>query len=283
MRQALYLSSAVTVEKPFKENKVAGEHAAWTINDGKGHVIPFYPVGARAFESQSVPGVAFSAEITVPSEIEEGNEYTYIFVKKGVPFNERNKWTASIVAGAADTAETIATKVAKYVNDNKGLGLTASVASNIVEVNDGGDDHINATYTDYEILLADYAVKGSVEVTEHAVSPILDTKGIEELLSKAAADSGFEYTNNDNSVNVLYPGYGYAGMLANEEASDEEPTWHVLTIFQAEPRLAAKPLDTPVNQVIQLFTTDAGNYSEVKAAIANPTEEIENPGSAKNS
>lgn len=277
MRQALYLSSAVTVEKPFNENKVEGEHAAWTINDGKGHVIPFYPAGARAFESESVPGVAFAASITVPSEIEEGNEYTYIFAKKGVPFNERNKWTASVVAGAADTAETIATKVAKYVNDNKGLGLTAEASGANITLSE------EKTFTDYEILLADYAVKGSVEVTAHAESPILDTKGIEELLSKAAADSGFEYTNNDNSVNVLYPGYGYAGILANEDASGEEPTWHVLTIFQAEPRLAAKPLDTPVNQVIQLFTTSASNYNAVKEAIEGYAEEIENPGSKKQS
>lgn len=272
MRQALYLSGAVTVKKPFNGNKVYGEHAAWIIDDGKGHVIPFYPIGARAFESESVPGIAFLADITIPSEIEEGNEYTYIFVKKGVPFNERNKWTASVVAGAADTAETIATKVAKYVNDNKGLGLTAEASGANITLSE------EKTFTDYEILLADYAVKGSVEIGAHAVSPILDTNGIEELLSKAAADSGFEYTNNDNSVNVLYPGYGYAGMLANEDASGEEPTWHVLTIFQAEPRLAAKPLDTPVNQVIQLFTTNASNYSTVKEAIANPTNDIVNPG-----
>ena len=60
----------------------------------------------------------FSADITIPAPVAIG-EYSIIVALKGVKFNERNKWTASVyVKDTTITAATLATQLKDAINNN---------------------------------------------------------------------------------------------------------------------------------------------------------------------
>lgn len=135
--------------------------------DGGPIIIPFYNKDFSYSKSTYSPAETFTAKFTVPEPVIMC-DHTVIFTKKGIQFNERSNWTASIhVFKDTETAEQVAAKIANYVNNNTAtLGLTAAVSTALVTVT------ATEPAVDYEITMADalsgttvnYASRGKLEL-----------------------------------------------------------------------------------------------------------------------
>ena len=191
---------------------------------------------------------AFTAKFKVPAPTNIG-EYSIIVVKKGVGFNERNKWTSSVhVVDTSMTAADLAAKLVKEIENKKeGSGVGATVEGDTI------------TFTAVKAGV-DYDVKGAdllmgIELTEVTAgeSAYGDAAYVKDLADKAAADAGFEYTYRDANVD-MYPNHPL-NPLAQPDATDAGYT--IFTLRFAEPRVV-KPVDDVVNQVVQIaFPTGA--------------------------
>ena len=184
----------------------------------------------------------FEGEITIPDTIVAGEEYTVIVVKKGVKFNERNKWTASVVAKDSDTDATIATKLTSLINSNSessGVSAIASDATITIEAVKAG--------VGYTILGADALLNAEISNGDPITPAYGDASYVKDLANKAAADAGFEYTYMGD-VNYLYPDYPL-NPLKVDDSSDTG--FNILTMRFAEPR-EVKTVDDVVHQIIQV-------------------------------
>ena len=184
----------------------------------------------------------FAGTITVPDTIVAGEEYTVIVVKKGVKFNERNKWTASVVAKDSDTDATIATKLTSLINSNSessGVSAIASDATITIEAVKAG--------VGYTILGADALLNAEISNGDPITPAYGDASYVKDLANKAAADAGFEYTYMGD-VNYLYPDYPL-NPLKVDDSSDTG--FNILTMRFAEPR-EVKTVDDVVHQIIQV-------------------------------
>ena len=119
-------------------------------------------------------GTKFSASITIPTPV-EGKDYTLLMAKKGVVFNERNKWSATIKAKQGDTAATIATYL---VNELKALGkneaFTASLSTATITVT-------ATNYQDWELIASDDLFGTAVTTSVHGLPPVCDDAYIKDL------------------------------------------------------------------------------------------------------
>lgn len=174
--------------------------------------------------------------ITAPTV---GDNLTVVVVKKGVQFNERNKWTATMCVKDGQDATACAKELAAQLN-NLASGVNAEAKEGkitITAVNKGED---------YKIVLGDDLFGVAVEETP-AVTPLADANYIKDLAMKAAADAGIEYTYQD-SANLIYPGYPL-NPLAQPDGVDVGYT--VFTLKFAEPR-EMKTVDQSINQIVQI-------------------------------
>lgn len=221
-------------------------------------VIPFHPNHYSYVKADYQTATTFEATLTVPAPDSDYYDYTIIAVKKGMPFNVRNKWTASVRVKSTDTAATIAEKLAKYFNDNKdNLGLTATV-------DDNDPDAVTLTFeaveagVDYEIVPADDLTGTQVTYTNRGKKALGDAAYIKDLADKAAADCGFEYTYEDD-VKALYPNYHF-NPLAQPNGADSG--FSIFTLRWAEPR-EVKTRDEVVHQILQIVVP-----TSIKAGLA---------------
>lgn len=192
----------------------------------------------------------FSANFTIGA-VTAQEDYTVIIAKKGLKFNERNKWTSTIHAKANDTVAGIATKIVNHINANSiGNGVTATAAAGKITIT------AKETGKDYSIILADELFGTPVTVTSSGLPAYGDAAYVRDLAEKAAADAGFEYTYNE--FEGFYPGYKL-DPLANPPSADKGYT--IYTIRCAEPR-EMKTRDEVVHQIIQIA------YPTGSAAIA---------------
>lgn len=200
----------------------------------------------------------FTATIKVPAPTVIG-DYTIIVVKKGIKFNERNKWSADVhVTDTEMTAAKLAEKIAKSINENSGSGVKATVSGDVITVT------AEAVGQDYELISADLLTGSDTTKVSTGASGIFNVTArgsygygtadyVKELASKAIADSGVLYTYQDD-VNYLYPNYPL-NPLAQPNSTDSGYT--VFTMRFAEPR-DVKTRDEVVNQIIQVaFPTGA--------------------------
>lgn len=182
---------------------------------------------------------AYTGDFTIPAPT-VGDDLTVVVVKKGVQFNERNKWTATMRVKDGQDASACAKELAEQLNNNPASGVKAVAAAakiTITAVNKGED---------YKIALGDDLF--GVAVTEtHAVTPLADANYIKDLAMKAAADAGIEYTYQD-PANLIYPGYPL-NPLAQPDSVDAGYT--VFTLKFAEPR-EMKTVDQSINQIVQI-------------------------------
>lgn len=217
-------------------------------------VFPFYKKDLSYSVSTYSAASTFSASFTIAS-VEASSDYTVIIVKKGVKFNERNKWTSTIHAGKNDTVKNIADKIAAHINAN-------TVGSGVSAVSDGttaGKITITAKKAGqpYTIVLADELQGLTVTTAAAGLPAINDAAAIKDMANKAAADAGFEYTYDEFAR--LYPAYPL-NPLAQADKADTGFT--VYTIRFAEPR-DMKTRDEVVHQIIQIA------YPTGSAAIAS--------------
>ena len=216
---------------------VLGRSAA----NGGNVVIPFYNKNFSWNKMIHQASTKFNASITIP-DINELGEYTIIICKKGVQFNERNKWTSSYnVKSLTDTLADVAAAIEKGIkNFAHNLGISSSVSEATISIT-GLNDAV-----DFEILGADNLFGLTITQT-HATKGYADAAWISDLADKACADAGIEYTYRPEYI-YLYENYPL-NPLAQQNTTD--PGYIVYTIRFAEPR-RTKTTDEVVNQIVQI-------------------------------
>lgn len=205
-------------------------------------ILPISKKNFSYVKGEYIAATTFNASITIPDPV-AGEEYTIIAVKKGVKFNERNKWTASVVAKDSDTAATIAAKLVAYFMDGTvaRYGLSAEAEGAVITLS------AETAGVDWKIVPADALSGITVTVNTSGIPAYGDASYIKDLANKAAADAGFEYTYMGD-VNYLYPDYPL-NPLANPDAADSG--FNIITLRFAEPR-KVKTVDEVVNQIVQI-------------------------------
>lgn len=227
-------------------------------SDAKGGklVVPIYKNNFSYSKMTYAASTQYTGNFTI-TDVVAGSDYTVVIVKKGVGFNERNKWTATVRAKSGDTAETIAKALAAQITANVGAGVTATPSSGKVTVT------AKEKGVDYELTLGD-DLFGLVVSQTHATAAVADAKYITDLAIKAAADAGIEYTYKEASE-YLYPDFPL-NPLAQDDATDAGFT--VYTIRFAEPR-EMKTVDQSINQIVQIAVpTGAAAISTIDRILA---------------
>lgn len=225
--------------------------------DAKGGdvIVPIYKNNFSFTKMVYQAAGVYTGNFTIPAPT-VGDDLTVVVVKKGVQFNERNKWTATIRVKDGQDASACAKELAEQLNNNPASGVKAVAEAakiTITAVNKGED---------YKIALGDDLF--GVAVTETpAVTPLADANYIKDLAMKAAADAGIEYTYQD-PANLIYPGYPL-NPLAQPDSVDAGYT--VFTLKFAEPR-EMKTVDQSINQIVQIaLPTGATAIAKVETIL----------------
>lgn len=227
--------------------------------DGGPIIIPFYNKDFSYSKSTYSAAKTFTAEFIVPEPVIMC-DHTVIFTKKGIQFNERSNWTASIhVFKDTETASQVATKIANYINNNTAtLGLTATVSTATVTVT------ATEPAVDYEITMADALSGTTVTYRTHGKIGIADAEAIKKMANMAAADAGFEYTYMDD-VHYLYPNYP---LNPNTGTNTTDAGYIVYTLRFAVPR-DVKTRDELVHQIVQIaIPTEAKQIDTIETILA---------------
>lgn len=227
--------------------------------DGGPIIIPFYNKDFSYSKSTYFTAKTFTAKFTVPEPVIMC-DHTVIFTKKGIQFNERSNWTASIhVFKDTETADQVATKIANYINNNTAtLGLTATVSTAIVTVT------ATKPAVDYEITMADALSGTTVTYTTRGEIGIADAEAIKKMANMAAADAGFEYTYMDD-VHYLYPNYP---LNPNAQPDAADTGYTVYTLRFSVPR-DVKTRDELVHQIVQIaIPTGAAQITTMDTILA---------------
>lgn len=214
--------------------------------DGGNVLFPIYPKEFTYVKASYAAGATFTGKFTVPA-ITPYLDYTVTFIKKGKQFNERSNWSACVHAAGADTAETVAAKIEKYVNDNKTtLGLTA--------VANGAEVTVTAAKAgeDYAVTFGDEMYGTALTAVTKGKPAFMDAEMIKDLFNKAAADRGFEYTYDEFDI---YPGYDFNPL---KQADAVDTGFDVYTLRFTEPRVMGTR-EEAVYQIVQVaFPTGKG-------------------------
>ena len=227
-------------------------------SDAKGGklVVPIYKNNFSYSKMVYAASTQYTGNFTI-ADVVAGSDYTVVVVKKGVGFNERNKWTATVRAKAADTVDTIAAALASQITANVGAGVTAAASTGKVTVT------AKEKGVDYELTLGD-DLFGTAVTQTHATAAVADAKYITDLAIKAAADAGIEYTYQD-AGELIYPDFPL-NPLAQDDSADTGFT--VYTIRFAEPR-EMKTVDQSINQIVQIAVpTDAAAIATIDKILA---------------
>lgn len=225
--------------------------------DAKGGdvIVPIYKNNFNFTKMIYKAAGAYTGNFTVPAPT-VGDDLTVVVVKKGVQFNERNKWTATMRVKDGQDASACAKELAEQLNNNLASGVKAVAEAakiTITAVNKGED---------YKIALGDDLFGVAVAETS-AVTPLADANYIKDLAMKAAADAGIEYTYQD-PANLIYPGYPL-NPLAQPDSVDAGYT--VFTLKFAEPR-EMKTVDQSINQIVQIaLPTGAAAIDKVETIL----------------
>lgn len=217
-------------------------------------VIPAYKKHFTFVKGTYRNATVFSANLTI-GDVNAYSDYSIMIVKKGLKFNERNRWTATIHTGLNPIAKDVANKLANQINNNTvGHGIKASAAENKITL------IAESKGIDYEILGADELVNIAVEVIGHGLPAYGDAAYITDLANKAAADAGIEYTYRD-TYTELYPTYPI-NPLKQPDSADVGYT--IFTLRFAVPR-EMKTRDEVVHQIVQIaFPTGANAITTVE-------------------
>lgn len=230
-------------------------------SDAKGGklVVPIYKNNFSYSKMLYAASTQYTGNFTI-ADVVAGSDYTVVVVKKGVGFNERNKWTATVHAKAGDTVNTIASALASQITANVGAGVTAVASTGTVTVT------AKEKGVDYELTLGD-DLFGTAVTQTHATAAVADAKYITDLAIKAAADAGIEYTYQD-AGELIYPDFPL-NPLAQDDSADAGFT--VYTIRFAEPR-EMKTVDQSINQIVQIAvptgTAAIATIDKILAALA---------------
>lgn len=228
-------------------------------------VLPIYNNKLSYVASVYQAPTTFSQTVTV---VNQGiGDYTLIVTKKGVGFNERNKWTSTVhVFSEDDTPASIAKKLTDSINNNSiSSGVKATVNEAVITIT------AIKPGVDYSLVLADYLTTSTLGTATAGSYGQNTTEHIKDLHAKAAADMGFNDTQQ--FTELLYKGYDidpHAGTPTTDYGFD------VVTIKFAEPR-ETRTVDQDVNQIIQVaFPRVSGDTTkELGAAAKGLTDKLD--------
>lgn len=228
-------------------------------------ILPAYKKHFSFVKGVYQKGTAYSGELTITAPSVDGH-YTLILFKKGLKFNERNRWTATVPVKVGEQATDIAAKLGKYFQANAAnLNITVTVASAKITITG------NTIGEDFKLVGADELINVAVTETNAAVS-YGDAAYVADLADKAAADAGFEYTYKDLDIN---PGYPLNPLKA---ADSQDKGFTIFTLRFAVPR-EVKTRDEVVHQIVQVaFPTGAAaiaTFETICKAIAGVTVEAD--------
>lgn len=219
------------------------------VNKGGHVVIPIHKNKFSYVKGVYQTGKVFKQVFTIPAPTTIG-EYSIIVALKGVGFNQRNKWTASVyIKDVNKTANELAEALAKAINNNTvGSKVTATVSEATLTING------QVVGMDYEVVPADLLTGlAAATFTQKGEAAYGDAQYIIDLANKAAADAGFEYTYQE-AGELMRPHYPL-NPLEVSDAADKGFT--IFTLSFAEPR-DVKTRDEVVNQIVQVaFPTGA--------------------------
>ena len=218
------------------------------VNKGGHVVIPIHKNKFSYVKGVYQAGKVFEQAFTIPAPTTIG-EYSIIVALKGVEFNQRNKWTASVyIKDVNKTANELAKALAKAINNNTvGSKVVATVSDTTLTING------EVVGMDYEVIPADLLTGLVATSTQKGEAAYGDAQYVIDLANKAAADAGFEYTYQE-AGELMRPHYPL-NPLEVSEAADKGFT--IFTLSFAEPR-DVKTRDEVVNQIVQVvFPTDA--------------------------
>lgn len=225
-------------------------------------VLPGYKRHFTYVKGAYEAGSAYIANVTITAPTAEGH-YTLILVKKGLKFNERNRWTATVPVKVGDAANAVASKLGKFFEANaSNLNITVAVDGAKITITG------NAKSEDFKLMGADDLT--GIAVTETAAKAAYgDAEYVKDLANKAAADAGFLYTYEDLDIN---PGYPLNPLAQNDKA---DTGFTIFTLRFAVPR-NVKTRDEVVHQIVQVaFPTGAGaiaTFETVCKALASEVE-----------
>lgn len=232
-------------------------------NDGGPVVLPIFKNNFSYVKGVYQAATTFKATIVIAAPTKIG-EYSLIVIKKGMQFNYRNKWTATVfVKDVTETAAELAEALANQINKNTvGHGCVATVddATITVTAQESGKD--------YDVIGTDWLMGQTVTINAAGIPAYGDAAYVTDLANKAAADAGFEYTFYTWTKN-LYPNYPLNPLRA---ADAKDKGYTIFTLRFAEPR-DVKTRDEVVNQIIQIaFPTGAtgiATFETVLKALAS--------------
>lgn len=233
------------------------------VNKGGHVVIPIHKNKFSYVKGVYQAGKVFKQVFTIPAPTTIG-EYSIIVALKGVGFNQRNKWTASVyIKDVNKTANELAEALAKAINNNT---VGSKVVATVSDATSTIDGQVVATVSDatltidgqvvgmdYEVIPAGLLTGLVATSTQKGEAAYGDAQYVIDLANKAAADAGFEYTYQE-AGELMRPHYPL-NPLEVSEAADKGFT--IFTLSFAEPQ-DVKTRDEVVNQIVQVvFPTDA--------------------------
>lgn len=226
-------------------------------DDGGPVVLPIFKNNFSYVKGEYQAATTFKATVVIEAPTKIG-EYSLIIVKKGMQFNYRNKWTATVlVSDVTMTAAELAQALANQINNNTaGHGCVASVSTATITI------IAQEKGKDYDVVGADWLMGQAVTISATGIPAYGDAAYVTDLANKAAADAGFEYTFYTWTRN-LYPNYPLNPLRA---ADAEDKGYTIFTLRFAEPR-DVKTRDEVVNQIIQVaFPTGAAGIAAFETA-----------------
>lgn len=242
------------------QTKVPVKAGLMVVGNTEGNrVLPIYNNKLSYVTSIYQAPKPFSQTVTVVSQ--GIGDYTLIVAKKGVGFNERNKWTSTIhVFDDTETEAKIAEKLTKSINNNSvSSGVKATVSGAVITIT-----AIKAG-VDYALVPADYLTASKLGTATAGTCGQNTAEHIKDLHAKAAADMGFNDTQQ--FTELLYKGYEI-DPLAGTPATDYG--FDVVTVKFAEPR-ETRTVDQDVNQIIQVaFPRVSGDKANEVGDAAKP-------------
>lgn len=225
--------------------------------DKGGHVvIPIHKNKFSYVKGVYQTGRVFKQMVTIPAPTTIG-EYSMIVALKGVGFNQRNKWTASVyVKDVNKTANELAEALAKAINNNTVSSKVVATVSDAILTIEG-----QVVGMDYEVIPADLLTGLAVTPAQKGEAAYGDAQYIIDLANKAAADAGFEYTYQE-AGELMRPHYPLNPLEVSDAA---DKGFVIFTLSFAEPR-DVKTRDEVVNQIVQVaFPIDAGQITIFEA------------------
>lgn len=223
------------------------------VNKGGHVVIPIHKNKFSYVKGVYQEGKVFKQAFTIPAPTAIG-EYSIIVALKGVGFNQRNKWTASVyIKDVNKTANELAEALAKAINNNTVGSKVVATVSDVTLTIDG-----QVVGMDYEVIPADLLTGIVATSTQKGKAAYGDAQYVIDLANKAAADAGFEYTYQE-AGELMRPHYPL-NPIEVSKAADKGFT--IFTLSFAEPR-DVKTRDEVVNQIVQVvFPTGATQITD---------------------